>query len=55
MASPEAKQAVDANSAEAVALGINSTPTVYVNGRPNIGGDPSLISQFIDYELAHSK
>jgi protein-disulfide isomerase len=55
MASPEAKQAVDANAAEAVALGVNSTPTVYVNGRPSTGGDPALISQFIDYELAHSK
>jgi len=52
MASPEAKQAVDANVAEGNALGINSTPTVYVNGRPNIGGDPAALSQFIDYELA---
>jgi len=55
MASPEAKQAVDANAAEAVALGVNSTPTVYVNGRPNVGGDPAVLSQYIDYELAHSK
>jgi protein-disulfide isomerase len=55
MASPEAKQAVDANVAEAMALGVSSTPTVYVNGRPNIGGDPAALSQVIDYELARSK
>ena len=41
---------------KAVALGVNSTPTVYVNGRPNVGGDPAALSQFIDFELAaHSK
>ena len=56
LASPEAKQAVDADAAEAIALGVNSTPTVYVNGRPNVGGDPAVLSQFIDYELAaHSQ
>jgi protein-disulfide isomerase len=56
MASPEAKQAVDASREEGVALGVNSTPTVYVNGRPNVGGDPAALSQYIDFELAaHSK
>jgi protein-disulfide isomerase len=56
MASPEAKQAVDANAVEGVALGVNSTPTVYVNGRPSVGGDPAALTQFIDYDLAtHSK
>ena len=56
LASPEAKQAVDADAAQGVALGVNSTPTVFVNGRPNIGGDPVLLRQLIDYELAaHSK
>jgi protein-disulfide isomerase len=56
MASPEAKQAVDASRNEGVALGVNSTPTVYVNGRPNVGGDPATLGQYIDFELAaHSK
>jgi protein-disulfide isomerase len=56
LASPEAKQAVEANAKEGVALGVNSTPTVYVDGRPNVGGDPAVLNQFIDYELAaHSK
>lgn len=56
MASPEPKQIVDASVAEANALGVNQTPTVYVNGRPIIGGDPAALSQAIDYELAaHSK
>jgi protein-disulfide isomerase len=51
MASPEAKQAVDANHDDGVTLGISSTPTVYVNGRPAVGGDPSMVVQYIQYEL----
>jgi protein-disulfide isomerase len=56
MSSPEAAKAVEANRADALALGINSTPTVYVNGRPVVGGDPATVTQFIQYELnAHPK
>lgn len=56
MASPEAAKAVDANHADGVTLGIASTPTVYVNGRPVVGGDPSTVMQYIQYELtAHAK
>lgn len=56
LASAAAQKAVDANHDEGAALGINSTPTVYVNGRPDIGGDPALLQQFIKYELvAHPK
>jgi protein-disulfide isomerase len=51
MASPEAKKAVDANHDDGVMLGINSTPTVYVNGRPVVGGDPNTLVQYIQYEL----
>jgi protein-disulfide isomerase len=51
MASPEAKQAVEANIAEGQALSVNSTPTVFVNGRPVVGGDPATLEQYIDFEL----
>jgi len=51
MASPEAQKAVDANIADGKALQINSTPTVFVNGRPVIGGDPNTLQQYIEYEL----
>jgi len=51
MASPEAKQAIATSIAEGQALSVNSTPTVFVNGRPVVGGDPSAIQQYIDYEL----
>lgn len=56
MASPEAAKAVDANHSDGVTLGVNSTPTVYVNGRPVVGGDPAAVTQYIQYELsAHPK
>lgn len=51
LSSPEALKAVDTSHAEGVALGIDSTPTVYVNGRPLIGGDPATLEQYIKYEL----
>ncbi len=52
MSSPEAKKAVDADRAQGVALGVDSTPTVYINGRPLIGGDLLTLQQYINYELA---
>jgi protein-disulfide isomerase len=55
MASPEAKKEVDANRDDALKLGVSSTPTVYVNGRPVIGGDPSIVTQYIQYELDRAK
>lgn len=51
-AAPETRQAVDANIADARALKVTSTPTVYVNGRPLVGGGKDLLEQFISYELA---
>lgn len=56
LSSPEATKAVEANRADAIALGISSTPTVYVNGRPVVGGDPGTVEQYIQYELdSHAK
>jgi protein-disulfide isomerase len=51
LSSPDAQKAVEADHAEGVALGVNSTPTVYVNGRPIAGGDPATLQQYIDFEL----
>jgi protein-disulfide isomerase len=51
MSSPEAKQAVEANHREGEALNINSTPTVFVNGRPLVGGDKATLDQYIKYQL----
>ena len=52
MSSPDAAKAVDANRADAATLGVSSTPTVYVNGRPVIGGDPATVEQYIQFDLA---
>jgi protein-disulfide isomerase len=52
LSSPDAQKAVEADHAEGVALGVNSTPTVYVNGRPIAGGDPATLQQYIDFEVA---
>ena len=52
MVSAQAKQAVEADIAEAQALKITSTPTVYVNGREIVGGDEATLSQYITFELA---
>ncbi|MBZ5694868.1 MAG: DsbA family protein [Acidobacteriia bacterium] len=55
LASPDAQKAVAASRAEGEALGISSTPTVYVNGRPLVGGDPATLVQYLDFEIAASK
>jgi len=55
LSSPDAQKAVDANRKDGVALGVNATPTAYVNGRPIPGGNPVTITQDIDFELAQKK
>ncbi len=52
MSSPEAAKAVDDNHQQGLDLGINSTPTVFVNGRPLPGGDITTLEQYIDFDLA---
>jgi protein-disulfide isomerase len=52
LSSADAQKSVDGEHAEGVALGVNSTPTVYINGRPLAGGDPQTLVQYIDFELA---
>lgn len=51
LTAPDAQKAVEANVADSQVLSVNSTPTVFVNGRPIVGGDPATIQQFIDFEL----
>jgi protein-disulfide isomerase len=55
MASAEAGAAVDASRANGQQLEVNSTPTVFVNGRRLIGADPHALEQYIQYELAQQK
>jgi protein-disulfide isomerase len=52
MASPEAAAAVNASHANGEKLEVNSTPTVFVNGRRLVGADAHLLEQYINYELA---
>jgi protein-disulfide isomerase len=55
MASPEAGAAVDASRANGQKLDVNSTPTVFVNGRRIVGADPRLLEQYIQYEMGQQK
>jgi protein-disulfide isomerase len=55
MAGPEAAAAIDASRANGVQLEVNSTPTIFVNGRRLVGADGRTLEQFIQYELARQK
>jgi protein-disulfide isomerase len=55
MSGPEAGAAVNASRANGEQLEVNSTPTVFVNGRRLVGADPHLLEQYINYELAQLK
>jgi protein-disulfide isomerase len=55
MASPEAAAAIDASRANAQKLDVNSTPTIFVNGRKLVGADPHRLEQYIQYEVARQK
>jgi len=55
LSAADTQKAIDRSHAEGVALGVNSTPTLYINGRPLVGGDLSTLSQYIDFELAAPK
>ncbi len=44
--------AVNASRANGQQLDVNSTPTVFVNGRRIVGADARLLEQYIKYELA---
>ena len=55
MASPEAAAAVNESYANGQKLEVNSTPTLFVNGRRLVGADPHTLEQYINYELAQQK
>lgn len=55
MTSPEASAAVEANIANGKLLEVNSTPTLFVNGRRVVGADSNQLEQVIQYELQHLK
>jgi len=55
MTSADAAAAVDANIANGKLLEVNSTPTLFVNGRRVVGADGHQLEQVIQYELQHLK
>jgi protein-disulfide isomerase len=55
MASPGAGEAVNTSRANGQLLEVNSTPTVFVNGRRMVGADAHLLEQYINYELDQLK
>jgi protein-disulfide isomerase len=55
MASPEAGAAVNASRDNGIQLEVNSTPTIFVNGRRIVGADPHILEQYIKYELDQRK
>jgi protein-disulfide isomerase len=55
MTAPETKTAVDADLAEGKSLGVESTPTFFINGRPFIGGDRQSLEQIIRFDLTRAQ
>lgn len=55
MAGAEAGAAIDASRANGLQVEVNSTPTVFVNGRRMVGADSHLLEQYINYELAQQQ
>jgi protein-disulfide isomerase len=55
LATLEPGAAIDASRANGQELDVNSTPTIFVNGRRLVGADAHLIEQYIQYELARRK
>ncbi len=53
MASPEAAAAVNASVANGKLMEVQSTPTLFVNGRRIVGADAAQLEQLIRYELQH--
>jgi len=52
LSSPQAAAEVDASLENGKVLGVRSTPTVFVNGRPLPGADPHALQQYLDFEVA---
>jgi protein-disulfide isomerase len=52
MAGPEAPAAIEASRANGRTVEVQSTPTVFVNGRRMVGADSRTLEQYLSYELA---
>jgi protein-disulfide isomerase len=52
MADPKAQQLVENTRQEGIRLHIANTPTVFVNGRRQVGGAAAILSQYITYDLS---
>jgi len=55
LASSQAAAEVDASIANGNLLEVRSTPTLFINGRRLVGGDPHALQQYIDYEANRLK
>jgi protein-disulfide isomerase len=55
MSAPEAQKAVKDNHDDGVEVGVDGTPTFFVNGRPLVGGDINSIQHLIEFESANPK
>lgn len=51
MADPKTTDAIKASVLEGQHLHVANTPTLFVNGRRYIGGDPTVLEQFIRFDL----
>jgi len=51
LADPASKDAIAADVALGQKLGVNSTPSIFIDGRQVVGGDPDSIDQIINFEL----
>lgn len=52
MASPATHKEIENDIGLGKSLGVDSTPTIFVNGRMVVGGSEAILSQAISYELA---
>ncbi len=50
MADPKTAQAVADSQAEGQRLRVANTPTIYINGRKLVGGDPAMLDQYITFD-----
>lgn len=55
MTAPETKAVVDADIAEGKTVGVESTPTFFINGRPFPGGDRQSLEQILHFDLARAQ
>jgi len=55
IADPKTKEAVDRSREEGLRLNIANTPTIFINGRRQIGGTPAVLEQYLHYELTTSR